>query len=50
MSKLKTNSIRVQQPCIRDEEHTYKIMKGSGKTTGVPLWKCTKCKRKIQSN
>jgi hypothetical protein len=45
-----TRKFHIKNPCVRDEEHTYKIIKGSGKTTGVPMWKCTKCKRKIQSN
>lgn len=52
MNQLKPNSIRnfPDIPCVGDNEHSFKIMKGTGKKTGTPTWKCTKCKRKIQSS
>ena len=50
MSNLKQNHIHEGVPCISGYEHSYKIIKGSGKKTGTPLWKCTRCKRKTTSS
>lgn len=33
-----------------DCHHTFKIIKGSGQINGIPLWKCTKCPKVVQSS
>ncbi len=31
-------------------DHRYFIVKGSGKRTGIPTWKCIFCKQEVKSN
>lgn len=48
--KLRKNSIRTNF-CIREEDdHVFMIIKGSGKKTGTPMWKCARCKRVVISS
>jgi hypothetical protein len=32
------------------EKHQFVILKGSGKYTGVPIWKCMHCDKKVISS
>lgn len=36
--------------CLENEMHEYRIVKGSGRKTGTPLWICSKCKSKKRSS
>lgn len=43
-----------KESCIKDvitqvELHKFKIIRGSGKKTGIATWKCEKCKLKVKS-
>jgi len=36
--------------CPSGELHVFQMIKGSGKKTGVPTWKCVRCDKKVKSN
>lgn len=34
----------------KKHKHRYRIIKGSGKETGVPMWECILCKERVQAS
>lgn len=31
-------------------QHQFEIVRGSGKETGIPTWKCKYCKQEVKAN
>lgn len=39
-----------KKECLQGEIHLYQIIHGSGRDTGIPLWKCNKCGHHVRSS
>lgn len=42
--------VELECPNNIDKSHLFKILKGTGKRTGIPIWKCEYCKQKKQAS
>lgn len=48
LTKQKRKTLRIH--CPDGDKHTFQIIRGSGRRTGISTWMCKECNHKIKSS
>lgn len=48
LNRAKRKTIKAN--CPDGNKHSFQIVRGSGRRTGISTWRCTQCERKIKSS